>query len=142
MSSIQDESFLNHRPQAGGIDEQKMVRLRAEALRFKQTLEAFVPSSAEQTLAIRKLEESLMWGNKAIVLHPEGPVETDTTPLNGTAGYLDPEESLILQQPHPMNLGAVERGEFLGNPELPPQKHETHKLSVDEMPSFRHEVRE
>ena len=59
------EAFLYHSPTEDQIRAIQTVR---EALGHAfNALRANVPSCAEQTLAIRKLEEASMWANKAIV---------------------------------------------------------------------------
>lgn len=59
------EAFVYHAPTEDHIARIQCVRL-ALNLAF-QTIRDQVPSCAEQTLAIRKLEEASMWANKAIV---------------------------------------------------------------------------
>lgn len=60
-----NEAFAYHAPTLEQITAMQAVR---EALsKAMDVIRANVPSCAEQTLAIRKLEEASMWSNKAIV---------------------------------------------------------------------------
>lgn len=59
------EAFQYHAPTD---DQIKAIQYVREALGHAfDSIKAHVPSCAEQTLAIRKLEEASMWANKAIV---------------------------------------------------------------------------
>lgn len=59
------EAFVYHQPTDEHIEKIQAVR---EALGHAfDAIRANVPGCAEQTLAIRKLEEASMWANKAIV---------------------------------------------------------------------------
>lgn len=59
------EAFVYHQPTAEQIEKIQAVR-GACAVAFI-AIRDNVPGCAEQTLAIRKLEEASMWANKAIV---------------------------------------------------------------------------
>lgn len=59
------EAFVYHAPTPEHIEAIQRVR---EAIGHAfNSIKANVPACAEQTLAIRKLEEASMWANKAIV---------------------------------------------------------------------------
>ncbi len=63
------EAFVYHAPTPEQIEAIQAVR---EALGHAfSVIRANVPGCAEQTLAIRKLEEASMWANKAIVFDGE-----------------------------------------------------------------------
>ena len=59
------EAFVYHAP---NDDQVKQIQRVREAIGHAfDSIRANVPACAEQTLAIRKLEEASMWANKAIV---------------------------------------------------------------------------
>lgn len=63
------KAFEYHQPTPEMVVQMTRVR---EALDAAMTaMKSYVPSCAEQTLAIRKLEEASMWANKAIVFNGE-----------------------------------------------------------------------
>ena len=58
-------ALIYHAPTPEQVEEIAAVRAAlSEAIRAIQSV---VPGCAEQTLAIRKVEEASMWANKAIV---------------------------------------------------------------------------
>jgi len=63
--------FDYHRPSDKQVQEITTVREGCKAL---HTILLALPSNAERTLAIRKLEEVSMWANKGIVMADEGEV--------------------------------------------------------------------
>lgn len=63
---------------------EKIRQVRNAMKHLHDMIVAVIPASAERTLAIRKLEESSMWANKAIVftqVYPQAPapVPADAT---------------------------------------------------------------
>ena len=59
-----ENSFIYHVPTFEQIP--KYERLRAKGKELAQMIYEDVPQSAEQVLAIRKVEEAIMWANKGI----------------------------------------------------------------------------
>ena len=49
-----------------GSQQERYVRIREEAKAFATTIVALTPASREQSLALTKLEEVVMWANSAI----------------------------------------------------------------------------
>lgn len=62
-----DEIFTYHSPTTDQAD--KYVMLRAKAKELAADILALVPPSAEQTLAIRHLQEAVMFANAGIAIH-------------------------------------------------------------------------
>jgi len=60
------QAFTYHKPQ--GTQENRYVALRVAHRELAEMIVELTPAGPEQTLAIRKLEECSMWGNKAIAL--------------------------------------------------------------------------
>ena len=58
--------FSHHPPSQG--DTKRYQAIRAGALQFAQILIENTPPSADQTVAIRKLRESVMTANSAVAL--------------------------------------------------------------------------
>jgi hypothetical protein len=56
--------FTYHAPKPG--QPEKYSELRGEALAMAQTINALCPDSREKSLALTKLEETVMWANAAI----------------------------------------------------------------------------
>lgn len=56
--------FTYHPPKPGQPERYVELRETARALAWK--IVRLTPESAEQTLAVRKLEEAVMWANAAI----------------------------------------------------------------------------
>jgi hypothetical protein len=65
-----EEAFTYHPPQ--GTQEARYIELREAHKELARKIVELTPGCAEQTTAIRKLEECSMWGNKAIALEPPG----------------------------------------------------------------------
>lgn len=59
-----DNSFTYHAPKENQIPRYEALRSKAKEL--AELIRDTVPASPEQTLAIRELEASVMWANKAI----------------------------------------------------------------------------
>lgn len=59
-----DNIFTYHAPQPDQVDRYNKLRVEAKALAAR--IVALTPQSAEQTLAIRKLEECVFYANAAI----------------------------------------------------------------------------
>jgi hypothetical protein len=62
-----DEIFVYHDP--GSKTVPKYERIRNEARLFASTILNICPPSAEQTTAIRKVQEAVMFANAAIAIH-------------------------------------------------------------------------
>lgn len=76
-----DNIFAHHALNNGQTE--RMKNLRALAKQLASAILDWTPSSPEQTTAIRKVQESVMWANASINLN-EGPDE-DSVP-NRTDG--------------------------------------------------------
>ncbi len=63
--------FTYHAPV--GDQLARYARLREAALRFAGTVADLTPESAEQTLAIRKVQEAVMFANAAIAINEPVP---------------------------------------------------------------------
>lgn len=61
---VLENSFTYHPPQPDQIP--RYENLRSQALLLAIIIKENTPRSPEQTLAIRKLEEAIMWANKSI----------------------------------------------------------------------------
>ena len=59
-----ENSFTYHPPK--GDQQERYVDLRMKAKQLAQTIVNSTKPSREQSLAITKLEEAIMWANKAI----------------------------------------------------------------------------
>ena len=59
-----ENSFTYHAPKDNQLE--RYVRLRYTAKDLALLILKLTPSSREQSLAITKLEETIMWANKAI----------------------------------------------------------------------------
>jgi hypothetical protein len=59
--------FTYHAPKEG--QQEKYNSLRSQALTLAASIMEKTPSSREQSLAITKLEEAVMWANAAIARH-------------------------------------------------------------------------
>lgn len=60
-----DRNFMYHSPKPES--QSKFVRIRVEGKGFAECIFEECPDSAEKTLAIRKVEEAVMWANASIV---------------------------------------------------------------------------
>ena len=67
MKSFKDESFFPVEPK--GDQTQRYQALQLEARRFAVLIDDLCPDSREKSLAITKLEESLMWADKSIAVN-------------------------------------------------------------------------
>ena len=63
------KNFTYHPPKPDQV--KKYEEIRAYGLVFATLIYDFSPTSAEQTTAIRKVEEAVMWANAAIARHSE-----------------------------------------------------------------------
>mgnify|MGYP000729930715 CR=1 FL=1 len=61
------ESITNHKPSSGATDEIESISEHATSLGYR--IINSCPPSRERSLALTKIEEAVMWGVKAIVLH-------------------------------------------------------------------------
>lgn len=62
--------FTYHPPKKG--QPAQYQRIREQAKRFAQLVVAEAPDSEERVVAIRRIEEAVMWANAAIARHGEG----------------------------------------------------------------------
>lgn len=65
-----ENSFTYHKPVADQPGRYELLRSQAKQLAF--LIIDNTPSSLEQSLAITKLEEAIMWANKAIACNERG----------------------------------------------------------------------
>uniref|UniRef100_A0A6H1ZBR5 Acb2/Tad1 hairpin domain-containing protein n=1 Tax=viral metagenome TaxID=1070528 RepID=A0A6H1ZBR5_9ZZZZ len=59
--------FTYHAPR--GTQVQRYPDIRDAGKRFAQTILDNTPGSAEQTLAVRAVQQAVMWANAAIAIH-------------------------------------------------------------------------
>lgn len=64
MNPTIENNFKYHKPQEG--QPEKYERLREEAKELAYSIDTLCPNSREKSLAMTKLEESIMWANAAI----------------------------------------------------------------------------
>lgn len=62
-----DNTFTHHPPT--GNQAERYVFLRAEAKRLAEAIVTNTPASAEQTLALRAVQQAMMWANAAIAIN-------------------------------------------------------------------------
>lgn len=68
LTSLDIENiFTYHAPQPGQVEKYKELRDKAKDLAYLIIRET--PSCAEQTLAVRKLEEAIFYANASIARH-------------------------------------------------------------------------
>jgi hypothetical protein len=60
-------SFASHEP--SGYQSDRYDKIRGEGLGFALRLVEHCPPSRELTLAIRNIEQAVMWANKAIAIN-------------------------------------------------------------------------
>lgn len=61
-----EKSLTNHPPTPEKIEAIELIR--QVGIAFGRTIIENAPSSAQRTIAVRKLEESVMWAVKGVVL--------------------------------------------------------------------------
>jgi len=59
-----ENNFMYHSPKEG--QQEKYTALRSKAKELAYMIEELAPSSREKSLAMTKLEESIMWANASI----------------------------------------------------------------------------
>ena len=59
-----ENNFTDHPPKGDQPERYKLIR--AEAKRLARVFDTQIPASREQSLAMTKLEEAVMWANAAI----------------------------------------------------------------------------
>ena len=64
MNPVIENNFSYHRVQEGQAE--RYERLRDEAKELAYSIDALCPNSREKSLAMTKLEESIMWANASI----------------------------------------------------------------------------
>ena len=62
-----ERAFTYHAPH--GTQAMRFDYLRQWAHRFADSVEAFCPASPERTLALRKIQEAVMWANASIAIN-------------------------------------------------------------------------
>lgn len=62
-----EKLFTYHAPY--GDQVARYQALREQALAFAEEIELRCPASAERTLAIRRLQEAVMWANASIAIN-------------------------------------------------------------------------
>jgi len=62
-------SFIYHPPKEDQPERYKELRFRT--LELAQRIEQLCPASRERSIAITKLEETIMWANKAIACNED-----------------------------------------------------------------------
>lgn len=67
MPDAIDRNFAYHPPRAGAVD--KFASIREHAKYLARVIDSAAPDSREKSLALTKLEESVMWANAAIARH-------------------------------------------------------------------------
>jgi hypothetical protein len=68
-----DNIFTYHPPFGNQAERYEHIRNYAKAL--ARTILTACPESAERTLALRKIEESVMWANSSIARNEKPPAE-------------------------------------------------------------------
>ncbi len=64
MNNKIETAFTYHAPKSGQLE--KYTEIRSKAKEFAYMITQLVPDSREQSLAITKLEECVMWANAGI----------------------------------------------------------------------------
>jgi len=65
MAYLDLEKIFTYNPPKGNQSE-RYSEIRSKAKEFCELIQKNSPESAEQTLAIRKIEEAVMWANAGI----------------------------------------------------------------------------
>lgn len=73
-----DHIFKYHAPNPEQVTRYLLVRVNAKLFAARVLDEC--PPSAERTLALRKIQEAVMWANSAIALMPESLPQHPATP--------------------------------------------------------------
>jgi len=77
-----DEAFTYHPP--FGDQASRYEQIRNAGKEFARTVEALCPNSAERMLAVRKIQEGVMWANAGIAINEKPEFsDVDTTPTKG-----------------------------------------------------------
>lgn len=81
-SASLDRTYTYHPPFGTQTNRYQAIREFGKA--FAKLITESTPPSREQSLALTKVQESVMWANAAIAIHEIEPVSnpTDTTVLN------------------------------------------------------------
>lgn len=64
MNEQIENNFMYHAPKNGQAE--KYDRLRAKAKELAYLIDELCPNSREKSLAVTKLEESIMWANASV----------------------------------------------------------------------------
>lgn len=78
-----ENRFISHAP--FGDLPIRYEAIRSSLFQNAKLLLALVPKSAEQTTAVRKLEEAMFWANAGIARHTKEPTEDKSVPANEQA---------------------------------------------------------
>lgn len=65
-----ENAFMYHAPQPAQVGRYEQIRAAGAVL--AGVIVASSPESAEQTLALRKVQEAVMWGNASIAINETG----------------------------------------------------------------------
>ena len=84
-----ENSFTHHPPH--GTQERRYKSIRAAAKVFAEVVVELCPSSAEKTLAIRRIQEAGMWANCSIACNEDDAQAMGATPL-GERKEVPPDE--------------------------------------------------
>ena len=64
MNNQIENNFMHHAPKAGQQEKYEAIRAKAKELAY--LIDEECPPSREKSLAMTKLEESVMWANAAV----------------------------------------------------------------------------
>ena len=64
MDDLLENNFKYHKPKEGQNEKYELLRAKGKELAYM--IKDFCPASREQSLAITKLEEVVMWANASI----------------------------------------------------------------------------
>lgn len=78
-----ERNFTYHRPT--GDQPERYTKLRAKAKEFAEMIVEHVPASRERSLALTKIEESVMWANAGIARNEADPVVKASDPSDPSA---------------------------------------------------------
>lgn len=64
MNAVIENNYRYHAPQPGQPEKYEAIRAKAKELAY--VIEELAPNSREKSLAMTKLEESVMWANASV----------------------------------------------------------------------------
>lgn len=71
-SATLEQVFTYHSP--FGIQQERYVTLRTNARALAELIVELTPASREQSVALTKIQEAVMWANSAIAIHEKPPL--------------------------------------------------------------------